>query len=360
MNKGAAGATSPAFPIWLSFVRGLAVAAGGGGLFWLAGFPAPWLAGGLIAATVAVISGVKVVAPPGVRAIVMIVLGTHLGASITWDSIGQMARWPVSLVLLGLTMVAVVGAGTLFYSRLCGWPRLDAFFAANPGALSVTLALAEDNGADVPRIVVVQFMRLLFLVAVLPLVVTLMGAEGTGGAGVFGVAGYGDAALMIAAGAAGGLAFERLKVPSGLMLGAALVSAVLHLSGIVDGILPRVVLIPVFLVLAVYVSAQFTGFDPRQLRALAGVGTANFFAVLAVSALGAYVASLIAGVPLAVLLIAFAPGGLEVMTVMAFALGLDPAFVAVHQMARFLGLSVAVPVIAPYLARRWRGDVPGR
>ena len=45
---------------------------------------------------------------------------------------------------------------------------------------------------------------------------------------------------------------------------------------------------------------------------------------------------------------AFAPGGIEAMTILAFVLGLDPAFVATHQLARFLGISLLLPVIAKF------------
>ncbi len=41
--------------------------------------------------------------------------------------------------------------------------------------------------------------------------------------------------------------------------------------------------------------------------------------------------------------LAFAPGGLEAMTVLAFTLDTDPAFVAGHQIIRFLAVSMIVP-----------------
>ena len=57
---------------------------------------------------------------------------------------------------------------------------------------------------------------------------------------------------------------------------------------------------------------------------------------------------------------AFAPGGIEAMTILAFVLGLDPAFVATHQLARFLGISL-LPVIAKfYLKDPFRARSPAR
>ena len=48
---------------------------------------------------------------------------------------------------------------------------------------------------------------------------------------------------------------------------------------------------------------------------------------------------------MAAMILAFAPGGIEVMTIMAFALHLDAAFVAAHQLVRFLMITVYAPLL---------------
>ena len=42
---------------------------------------------------------------------------------------------------------------------------------------------------------------------------------------------------------------------------------------------------------------------------------------------------------------------LEAMTIMAFALPLDPAYVAAHQVARYIGLVLLMPAMSAYLLR---------
>jgi uncharacterized protein len=49
--------------------------------------------------------------------------------------------------------------------------------------------------------------------------------------------------------------------------------------------------------------------------------------------------------------IAYAPGGLEAMTILAFALNLDPVFVGVHQTARFVVISLLMPFAVHRLSR---------
>ena len=56
-------------------------------------------------------------------------------------------------------------------------------------------------------------------------------------------------------------------------------------------------------------------------------------------------------------LAAFAPGGLEAMTMMAFALGLDPLFVGAHHIARFFIIGATLPFVAR-LVRVGRTEPP--
>ncbi|MFD2032224.1 AbrB family transcriptional regulator [Ancylobacter dichloromethanicus] len=73
---------------------------------------------------------------------------------------------------------------------------------------------------------------------------------------------------------------------------------------------------------------------------------------LAFAVLGAWLAD----EPLPKVLVAYVPGALEAMTIMAFVLGMDPAFVAAHHLVRFLGLALAIPVIARLFFGR--ADIP--
>ena len=50
--------------------------------------------------------------------------------------------------------------------------------------------------------------------------------------------------------------------------------------------------------------------------------------------------------------LAFAPGALEALTIIAFSLGVDPAYVASHHVARFIMIAVTVPFLARWLNRK--------
>ena len=71
-----------------------------------------------------------------------------------------------------------------------------------------------------------------------------------------------------------------------------------------------------------------------------------------VSTLAASAVTLLFGVGIIQALLAFAPGAMEALTVIAFQMNIDPAYVAAHHVARFVALVIAVPILARWLERR--------
>ncbi len=66
-------------------------------------------------------------------------------------------------------MVAVTISVMAYLKFVHGWDTLSALFAAAPGALAQAMALAQDTGANVRAIAMVQTVRLFILAVALPL-----------------------------------------------------------------------------------------------------------------------------------------------------------------------------------------------
>jgi uncharacterized protein len=335
-------------------LRGFAIGIAGATLCWLIGFPAPWLAGSMIAAVGAVLAGVDIAMPNALRVASFILLGVQTGASINRDTVARVAQWPLSLLLLAVTVLAVIVAGTLFYRRLRGWDTVTALFASLPGALGLVVLLAAEARADMRRVTIAQSIRLFLLIAALPLLVSSISPPEA----LMQPAVISDPLqliLLLAAAAIAGLGLERLRIPAGLILGPILAGAALELTGMVHGAAPLWLLVPANLILGILVAVRFKGYALADLAASLGEGLAGFVLALAISAAGAGVASVAARLPLALTLLAFAPGGLDAMLILAFALDLDPAYVGAHQIARYIGLALTMPWVTAWLVRH-----PGR
>ena len=101
------------------------------------------------------------------------------------------------------------------------------------------------------------------------------------------------------------------------------------------------------------IGTRFRGLDAAGFAGALAAGLASTLVACALAAGAAVLAAGIVGLPPAALLLAFAPGGVEVMAALAVETGLEPAFVAAHHVFRLLILSVLVPV---FLARERRAQ----
>jgi len=323
----------------------------GGWIFHLLNIPAAWLAGSMVGTVIAVFAGVKLDLPNWLKVTAFVLLGIQTGTSVSWDTLERACQWPISIAFMTLTMLAVTGAGYVFYVKRARWDRATAFFASLPGALALVLILADTAKADMRRVTISQCIRLFFLVAALPAVIELLSPPHV--MVVLPEPGsLQDVAILVFVSAAAALLLERLKVPAGLILGSALVSAILGLSGIVQGGAPQGLLIISNVVLGVMIGARFAHFSFVELKQSLADGFSCFVIALAISSAGAAITAAVAGLPFALTLLAFAPGGLEAMTIMSFALDLDPAYVAARQVVRYVAICLFLPPLVSVFLRR--------
>jgi membrane AbrB-like protein len=328
----------------------LLIAAMGGGLFAWAGMPAPWLAGSMIAVTAAVLVGVPTAIYNPARVAVFIILGIQIGGSINEETLQRMASWPGSLLILAATVVAVTLSGYGLFRGLYKWDRPTALFSSVPGALSLTLLLADQARADMPRVTIVQCIRLVILVTVLPALIGFGSQEqALPLADSRASSAMRDAVILVSAGSLGSFLAQKAKLPAGLILGSLIASAAVKLAGLVAGPLTNLLLFPAYVVLGTMIGVRFQGFDRKLIGRLLGAGVAGFVLAIIIAFAGAVTAHELSAIPLALTLVAFAPGGLEAMTIMAFALNLDPAYVGAMQIARYVGISLALPFAGKWL-----------
>lgn len=329
----------------------LTLAAGGlgGFLFHLAGLPAAWISGALLLTLALALAQVAVDVPKPIEIASYVVLGTSMGTALTPDLVAQAATWPVSMAFLAVSVFCTMAGSMLYFRHFARWSLETAFYASAPGAFSAVVGMAAESGADLRRVAFAQTVRLFLLVAALP---NLLGATGLTQAQVAAPPQRGDlleVALLLLAGAAAGLLAGRVRMPGGIIVGALLASGLLHLTGLSTATLPPALLVPAFVVLGCNVGVRFRGTSLHTVREMTLVSVVAFVVAASISAVFALIAALATHDDPGKLLTAFAPGALEAMTALGFALGYDPAFMSAHHLFRFAGLSVALPVLARLL-----------
>jgi membrane AbrB-like protein len=316
-------------------------------------FPlAGWLAGGMLGVTLLAIANkaVQIIAP--IRNLALLTAGLSIGAGVTPQMLRGFGAYPASLALMCAAVGVMTAASVWYLLRIPGFSRETALMASFPGALSYVFALAAEFNADLQRIAVVQVLRVFILTAIVPLIASQSAAHVIAPQGL-----VDDGAFMLlllgCAGAAAGLVLTRLQVAGGMIFGAMFVSAFLHGAGIAPGRLPQIFQTIGQVLIGAWIGARFVDFNWSLLRQSIFAALGSFAISAGIGAAFAALASVLLHQPFAETFIAFAPGGLEAMTLLAFALGLNPLYVGVHHLARFILLSACVPlVVRLYLGPR--------
>ena len=308
--------------------------------------PAGWLCGSLAMSAWLSFTGRSALMLPDLRDFAMILSGLSIGLSVTPETVARFATIPLSLSIMILAVIAITSSSAFILMRFFGWKRLEACLASAPGALSTILIIASEKEAELSKIVIIQLFRLFMLMAVLPSVVT---------------AGFGHATLPIrhdqvwlspeglALVCAGGLLlalfFVRIRLPAPILLGAMLAAGGMNGSGLVAGQMPALLSDLSFALVGWFIGERFRGVKLRDIRGLIGPMCASFLATILVSLFFSELVVWISHFPQAEVLVAFAPGGVEAMSILALALQLDSVFVASDHIVRFVFIGIALPIM---------------
>ncbi|MEZ5799447.1 MAG: AbrB family transcriptional regulator [Nitratireductor sp.] len=309
----------------------------------IAGMPAPLILGPAILLTFGALAGLRLEIPLTLRDGVFTVIGMVMGSGVTPQVLEAARQWPISFLALAVSLVVILSACTAVLVRGFAYSRRTAILAASPGHLSYVLGLGSAAGGDLMTISVIQSIRLLSLTLLVPPLAAMAGfslsAPVVANASMAG----GTTAALIALSLAGGYLLTRLKVPAGYLLGGMLVSTLAHLTGSVEGSVPGWIAAPCFMVMGTLIGTRFSGVSLQKLRNSLLAGLASTLVAALASAGIALVASWLTGLSPALMLISFAPGGVETMAALALLMHLDPAFVAAHHVFRLLLLTLLVP-----------------
>ncbi len=322
----------------------LALASIGAAVAYAVGSPAPFLTGPALFVSLGALSGLKAVVPSGVRDLCFLLIGVNMGANVTPEAVATAAKWPGSLMVLAVAVAVIFIFGAKLMQKLFGMDRLTSVLAAAPGHLSFVLSLSTDTKADMRRVALVQSLRVLALTLIVPFVVPAFSEVSTDIAAPHPAPLF-EVAIMLALSLALGFVFQRLNVPAALLLSAMAVSSVAHALSIIEGSAPLWMTVAGFTTMGALIGTRFTGITFRMVVQSLGAAICltGFASIIAV--IGALIVTQLTGLPMVSAVIAFAPGGLETMMAMSVLMDADPAYVAVHHVARLFFLTFLIPLL---------------
>jgi hypothetical protein len=289
------------------------------------------------------------------RGTMVVVLGVMLGSAFRPELLDHAALWVPSLASVIAYVVVATAVSYAYFRRVAGYDRITAYFASAPGGLNEMILLGSAQGGDDRVISLTHASRIFLTVMIIPFAFQLFGGYQPANRGnPFGTvldADLAEMAILAACGVVGFLAATAARVPAAALVGPATASAIVHLTGLSATTIPAELVAAAQIVVGSAIGCRFAGVGARRvLRGLwLSLGSLLLLLTMTVgfcvgleAATGLYFPSLV---------LAFAPGGLAEMSLVAFALGLDPAFVTSHHVFRIFLVVLLVPVAFKLLAR---------
>jgi membrane AbrB-like protein len=338
-----------------ALARAMAIGAVGGAIFAWLNMPLAWMIGAMCATTVASVSGVNVKMLPSLRQFMIAVLGVMLGSAFHPEIVEQMARWSLSLGVLFLYMLMITGLVYAYFRKVMHYDGATAYFSAIPGGLNEMVLIGGASGGDDRTIALTHASRILLVVMVIPfwfrLVEGYQPSPSSAGAPFVTIAVF-DLGVMALCGVVGFLIARLVKIPAPALIGPMVLSAIAHLTGITASRPPVELINVAQVVVGVGIGCRFAGVAILRLaRAMAAAAGSTVIMLGSAVAFAVAIHAMI-GLPAEALVLAFAPGGLTEMTLIALSLDIDPAFVSTHHVVRIFLVVVLAPLAFKLLASR--------
>lgn len=328
---------------------------------WL-NLPLPMLLGSLLVVAAAAIAGVRPLGhlpqfPQKFRQPFIPIIGVAIGGAFRPEIVQEAAQWWPSLVALALFIPAVHLLGYRALMAAGGTDRVTAFFGTAPGGLIEAVQMGEEQGADVPMLTMLQFLRLILTLVLVPIGFTVLTGHAVGSAGGMEMTGSDvpltlrDVAILAVCAVAGAWIGVRLRLPAAWIFGPIVLSGAVHLAGITETVPPAWLVAGVQVVIGTGLGVRFAGMPAGAILRALRLAVLNVSITIAGAWAVAFALGPLVGESAAAVFLAFAPGGLIEMSLIALSLQVSVVFVTVHHVARILLAVTMARLMAPWLLK---------
>ena len=283
--------------------------------------------------------------------------GVALGTYVRSSSLAAIAHsWLAVTLVSAATLALSIAAGSLLV-RIAPVDSPTAALGMVAGGASGIVAMADDLGADGRLVAFMQYLRVLVVVMLTPLLIAVIfPGHHTGAAAGGSASTLGDARgwlLSIAVAVAGALVARFARVTAGALLGPMILAAVVVMA-IPGGefTVPTVLAQTAFALIGLQVGLRFTPETVRTLGRLL-LPVLGCIGGLIVASFGLAVAlDLTTSVSLLDAYLATTPGGLYAVLAVAFGAGANTTFILAVQCLRLLVMVLLAPLVVRRLAAR--------
>ncbi len=321
----------------------LGIASLGGAAAHFIGAPLPWMLGALFATLLGKAARQTTVVARPLTTLAVLVLGVHIGTTVDRDFVPRLVHvWPSALVLV-LVVISGTFATAWLLRRVLKLDRARALCSATPGGVSVMAVIAEDEnlGAGVS---LAQSVRVVVVVAFVALLAPFLSAPAAHPESFPVAKAPLDLLVLLGCATLGWGLGRLLPLSGGRLIWPLLLAMTAALGGLSHGTFPPLLVAIAQVVFGASLGARWSG-TWSEFKQAALAGSLAGFSLLLISAGAAAGVYFLTGGRLSFLTLwlAFSPGGLYEMTLLAGALGADLGLVAAHHLFRLLIIVAMAP-----------------
>ncbi|MGR6940175.1 AbrB family transcriptional regulator [Klebsiella aerogenes] len=316
--------------------------------------PAAPLLGPLIAGITLSLRGAAIRLPRPFFISAQAIIGCMIARALTPSIFGVLAaNWALVLIILLSTLAISALTGWLLV-RYSSLPGATGAWGSSPGGASAMVVMAQEYGADVRLVALMQYLRVLFVVGAAVMVVRFaLGGEAqemTQQIVWFPPLTFNLPLTLLLTAVAGWLGL-RLRIPSGAMLLPMLAGALAQGEGMLLLELPEWLLVLAYTALGWTVGLQFN----REIFMLALKTLPQIIAaivgLIALCALMALALTHLLPLDFLTTYLATSPGGLDTVAIIAVGTRADMSFIMAMQTLRLFTILLTGPATARLISR---------
>ncbi|MBA00089.1 MAG: ammonia monooxygenase [Rhodospirillaceae bacterium] len=328
----------------------------GGFIFAIIKIPLPWMLGAMVFVTIAAVSGVPVLLPFMLRQSMVVFIGVLLGSQFTPELFDQISSWLISVIAMLFYGIIVMFLVLSYLKKFGNYEPITAYFSAAPGGLNDMTIIGGEMGGDDRIIALTQASRVLLVVMTIPFLFRIFG-------------GYEAPSGLLPKGQGFDLPFRewciigicvtlgpfiarKLKLPAAFLLGSLILTAIAHIAGWSNSSPPTGLVAAAQVILGTAIGCRFTGTDYGEITRVIKISVGSAFILMSTAVGAGLLLSEITGLPWYLVTLAYAPGGLAEMSLIAFGIGQDVPFVATHHLCR-IGMVILLAPIAFKLIKKY-------
>ncbi|MFB9950524.1 AbrB family transcriptional regulator [Rhizobium puerariae] len=278
--------------------------------------------------------------PAVVRSPMIALMGAALGTSISPSLLQQAYEW--LLPIAGMVLLSIFGGGLswLYFNKIGRLDPVTAFFSAMPGGVIEMVMLGGAHGGDEKIIALVHASRIFIVVLVTPFLVSLISGEAIGARTALYLPlsslDWSASSWLLFCMGAGSVLGAILRFPAYPLLGPMAVSGLLHYFDVMNIHTPSMLLWAAQVVIGCSIGLRFAGVPLARLLLTFFLSIGSVAILLSSATIFAVGVYALTGIAIPSLLLAYSPGGLAEMSIVALTLHIAVPFVVTHHVLRVI------------------------